>query len=42
MQAYYGDAGLMRRLLDVAERDPRWDDVAVSVLGRVTEPEITG
>lgn len=42
MQAYYGDADLMRRLLDVAERDPKWDDVAVSVLGRVTEPEITG
>jgi MOSC domain-containing protein YiiM len=42
MQAYYGDAGLMRRLLDVAERDPKWDDVAVSVLGRVTEPGITG
>ena len=49
MLAYYGDAGLMRRLLAVPERDPKWDDVAVGVLGRgagaaarVTEPETAG
>jgi MOSC domain-containing protein YiiM len=42
MLAYYGDTGLMRRLLTVPERDPKWDDVAVAVLGRVTEPEVTG
>jgi MOSC domain-containing protein YiiM len=42
MLAYYGDTGLMRRLLTVPERDPKWDDVAVGVLGRVTEPEIAG
>ena len=49
MLAYYGDAGLMRRLLAVPERDPKWDDVAIGVLGRgagavarVTEPETAG
>jgi MOSC domain-containing protein YiiM len=34
MRAYYGDAGLMRRLLDAPGLDPKWEDVAVSVLGR--------
>ncbi len=33
MRAYYGDAALMRRLLDVPERDPRWDEEAERVLG---------
>jgi MOSC domain-containing protein YiiM len=49
MLAYYGDAGLMRRLLTVPERDPKWDEVAIGVLGRgagavarVTEPETAG
>jgi hypothetical protein len=34
MRAYYGDADLMRRLLDAPGLDPKWEDVAVSVLGR--------
>ena len=34
MLAYYGDADLMRRLLDAPGLDPKWEDVAVSVLGR--------
>jgi len=37
MRAYYGDAGLMRRLLRVPERDPRWNDVAAVVLARGDE-----
>ncbi len=36
MRAYYGDAALLRRLLKVAGRGPKWDDVARRVLG--TEP----
>lgn len=35
MRAYYGDAGLMRRLLQVEGRGAKWDDVALSVLGRL-------
>lgn len=35
MRAYYGDAGLMRRLLRVEGRGACWDEVALSVLGRV-------
>ena len=33
MRAFYGDAALMRRLLDVPERDPVWDEIAERVLG---------
>ncbi len=32
MRAYYGDTDLMRRLVAVTDRDPRWDDVAAGVL----------
>jgi MOSC domain-containing protein YiiM len=42
MAAFYGDARLMRRLLTVPERDPSWDEVAVSVLGRAEPREATG
>jgi MOSC domain-containing protein YiiM len=35
-RAYYGDAELMRRLLLVDGRSSKWDEIAVSVLGRVT------
>jgi MOSC domain-containing protein YiiM len=34
MRAFYGDAGLMRRLLQVEGRSDKWDEVALSVLGR--------
>ena len=33
-RAYYGDAELMRRLLLVDGRGSKWDEIAVSVLGR--------
>jgi MOSC domain-containing protein YiiM len=33
-RAYYGDVELMRRLLQVGGRSSRWDEIAVSVLGR--------
>jgi len=41
VRAYYGDQGLMRRLLLVEGRSSKWDEIAESVLGRaspVTEP----
>lgn len=39
MRAFYGDAALMRRLLQVEGRAAGWDDAALSVLGRaVPEP----
>jgi MOSC domain-containing protein YiiM len=34
VRAYYGDAELMRTLLRVEGRGTKWDEVAVSVLGR--------
>jgi len=34
MIAYYGDAELMRRLLRVAGRGTKWDEIAVAVLGQ--------
>ena len=34
MRAYYGDAGLMRRLLSAPGLDPGWQEMAASVLGR--------
>jgi MOSC domain-containing protein YiiM len=34
LRAYYGDAGLMRRLVAVRDRDPKWDDIAAEVLSR--------
>jgi MOSC domain-containing protein YiiM len=37
VRAYYGDAGLMRRLLQVEGRGDTWDEVALSVLGRVSQ-----
>lgn len=36
MAAYYGDTGLMRRLVAVTDRDPKWDDVAAEVFARTT------
>ena len=36
MSAYYGDAGLMRRLLRVEGRGASWDEIAPGVLGRAT------
>jgi MOSC domain-containing protein YiiM len=33
MTAYYGDAGLMRRLLRVEGRSSKWDEIAGQVLG---------
>jgi MOSC domain-containing protein YiiM len=33
-RAYYGDTGLMRRLLQVEGRSSKWDEIAVSVFGR--------
>jgi len=33
-RAYYGDVELMRRLLLVDGRGSKWDEIAVSVLGR--------
>jgi MOSC domain-containing protein YiiM len=35
MTAFYGDAELMARLLRVEGRSAKWDEIAVSVLGRV-------
>jgi MOSC domain-containing protein YiiM len=34
MQAFYGDADIMRRLLAVEGRGAKWDEHALSVLGR--------
>ena len=34
MTAYYGDARLMRRLLQVRGRGAQWDEIAIGVLGR--------
>jgi MOSC domain-containing protein YiiM len=39
MTAYYGDTELMRRLLTVEGRGSKWDEIALSVLGRVALPE---
>jgi MOSC domain-containing protein YiiM len=39
VRAYYGDADLMRRLLLVAGRSSKWDEIAQSVVGRVAQPE---
>jgi hypothetical protein len=36
MTAYYGDAGLMRRLLRVEGRGLAWDEIAPGVLERAT------
>ncbi len=36
VRAYYGDPDLMRRLLLVEGRSSKWDEIALSVLGRVT------
>jgi len=42
LRAYYGDADLMRRLLDAPGLDPGWHDAAVSVLARSVPPEPAG
>lgn len=52
MRAYYGDAGLMRRLLDAPGLDPQWREMVASELGRAAragadraeavQPEPTG
>jgi MOSC domain-containing protein YiiM len=34
MRAFYGDADLMRRLLQVDGRGAKWDEIALTVLGR--------
>ena len=34
MRAYYGDVDLMRRLIAVPDRDPKWDDVAAEIFRR--------
>jgi len=34
MRAYYGDVDLMRALLQVEGRSSKWDEIALSVLGR--------
>jgi MOSC domain-containing protein YiiM len=34
MLAYYGDHDLMRRLLEVAGRSAKWDEIAAGVLSR--------
>ncbi|HEV8276070.1 MAG TPA: MOSC domain-containing protein [Streptosporangiaceae bacterium] len=34
VRAYYGDVDLMRRLLTVEGRSSKWDEIALSVLGR--------
>ena len=43
LRAYYGDAALMRRLLNCPDRDPKWDGEAERVLGvaaaGATEPD---
>jgi MOSC domain-containing protein YiiM len=36
MRAYYGDAELMRKLLEVDGRSARWDEIGASVLGRAS------
>ena len=36
MAAYYGDAGLMRKLLTVPGRSAKWDAISERVLGRMT------
>jgi MOSC domain-containing protein YiiM len=36
MRAYYGDAGLMRKLLEVDGRGARWDEIGASVLARAS------
>jgi MOSC domain-containing protein YiiM len=38
LRAYYGDAGLMRRLLAVKDRDPSWDEIGEEVLAREDDP----
>jgi MOSC domain-containing protein YiiM len=38
VRAYYGDADLMRRLLLVEGRGSKWDQIALSVLGRDGQP----
>ena len=38
MAAYYGDTELMQRLLTVEGRGSKWDEIALSVLGRVAPP----
>jgi MOSC domain-containing protein YiiM len=35
MDAYYGDREIMRRLLGVAGRGDKWDEIGAAVLGRV-------
>jgi MOSC domain-containing protein YiiM len=35
MRAFYGDHDIMRRLLDVAGRSAKWDEIAADVLSRV-------
>jgi MOSC domain-containing protein YiiM len=39
MAAYYGDTELMQRLLSVEGRSSKWDEIALSVLGRTALPE---
>jgi hypothetical protein len=34
LRAYYGEADLMRRLLRAEGRSARWDEIALSVIGR--------
>lgn len=34
LRAYYGDTDLMRRLVAVPDRDPKWDEVAAEVFSR--------
>ncbi len=36
VRAFYGDVELMRRLLLVEGRSSKWDEIALSVLGRAT------
>jgi hypothetical protein len=36
VRAFYGDTDLMRRLLLVEGRSSKWDEIALSVLGRVS------
>jgi MOSC domain-containing protein YiiM len=37
VRAYFGDEGLMRRLLQVEGRGSKWDEIALSVLGRASQ-----
>jgi MOSC domain-containing protein YiiM len=39
LRAYYGDADLMRRLLDAPGLDPGWHEAAVAVLARSAPPQ---